>query len=157
MKRKYIVIGMLVLLVGAGTALLAESKVGRMGWHHGKHNIMQRLTRKFDLTQAQQNDVKQMWQSEKPTIIPLLKQLADGNKQMVAATANGNFDEAKVNAIAKSQSQTISQLMVEKEKLATKFYTILTSEQRTKFDAMRQKRISHFDQFIQRMATNQGQ
>jgi Spy/CpxP family protein refolding chaperone len=157
MKRKYVVLAMLALLIGTGTALLAHAQMGHIGGfgrYHGEQAFLGHLTRKFDLTEPQQNEVKQLWQAEKPTVMPLVQQLAQNHKLMIAATANGTFDEAKVNTIAKSQAQTLAQLMVEKEKLTAKFYTLLTPEQRTKFDAMRQRQVSHIDQFVQKMATN---
>lgn len=160
MKRKYVVLGIFVLLIAAVTAMVAHAQMRHMGgwgWPHGEQAFIQHLTKRYDLTEAQQAEVKQLWQAEKPTIMPLVQQLAQGHNQMVAATANGTFDEVKVSGIAKSQAQTLAQLMVEKERLTAKFYTILTPEQRTRFDSMRQRQISHIDRFLQKMATNQSQ
>jgi Spy/CpxP family protein refolding chaperone len=160
MKRKYIAVGMIVLLIGAGTALLASAQMRHagfgFGWPHGEQAFLSHLTDMFDLTEAQQAEVKHLWQAEKPTVMPLLQQLAEAHKQMIAATANGAFDDAKVTPIAQKQAQTLTQLLVEKEKMTAKFYTLLTPEQRGKFDRIRQRHLSRMDEFLQRMAANQS-
>jgi Spy/CpxP family protein refolding chaperone len=154
MKIRGVVIVLAALVIGAG-AMLAAQTAGRQmgGWHHGPGGLMQHVTRVFNLTDAQQAQVKAMWESEKPTVMPLLQQLADGQKQMMAATPNGTFDEAKVAPIANQQAQTIANLLVEKQKLSSRFYQILTPEQRTKFDSLRQQHETRFENMLQHLAT----
>jgi periplasmic protein CpxP/Spy len=158
MKSKYIlgtVVG--IMLLGIGTAVFAHSQMRGFGFgmHRGQGAFLAHLSRKLDLSQGQQDEVKQMWQAEKPAIVPLVQQLAQAHKQMVQAENGGNFDQAKVTAIANQQAQVLSQLIVEKEKLTAKFYAILTPEQRNKFDTMRERQLTHIDQFVQRMASNE--
>ncbi len=157
MKNKYLVGALLgVLLVGLGTALYARAQWSGFGGHRGGERLMAHLTRKFDLTTAQQTEVKQMWESEKPAVTPLVQQLSQLNKQMAQATAGGSYDQAKVAAIANQESQVISQLILEKEKLTSKFYTLLTPEQRIKFDSMQQRRLERIDRFVQHLTTEQS-
>lgn len=161
MKNKYIVGALLgVLLVGLGTALYARAQWSGgpfgFGGHRDGERLIAHLARKLDLTTAQQTEVKQLWQSEKPMVTPLVQQLAQLNKQMVQATAGGSYDQAKVAAIANQESQVISALILEKEKLTSKFYTLLTPEQRTRFDAMQQRRLERIDRFVQHMTTEQS-
>jgi Spy/CpxP family protein refolding chaperone len=160
MKTKYIVWSLLaVMLVGVGTALYARAQWGGplgFGGHRGQGAFLAHLSRRLDLTPAQQGDVRQMWQTEKPAVMPLVQQLAQLNKQMAEVSTGASFDQAKVAAIANQESQVISQLIIEKEKLTAKFYTLLTPEQRTKFDTMRQHRLERIDQFVQRMTTEQS-
>ncbi len=153
MKRKTILITLAVLVASVGAFMAAQTTQNRTGqWHQGSGGIMQHVTREFNLTEAQQTQVKAMWESEKPNVLPLLQQLAAGHKQMIAATAGGTFDEAKVAPIANEQAQTIAQLLVEKEKLSSKFYQILTPEQRTKFDTVRQQHDAHVDRMLQHLS-----
>lgn len=160
MRPKYIVSALAAAaLLAFGTVLYAHVQwSGPFGFGGHRHGggVIAHLTRRFDLTPAQQAELKQMWQAEKPTVVPLVQQLASLNKQMAEATNGGAFDQAKVAAIANQESQLVSQLIVEKEKLTVKFYTMLTPEQRTKFDAMRQRKLSRIDEFVQRMATEQS-
>jgi Spy/CpxP family protein refolding chaperone len=153
MKRKTILIVLAVLLATAGALLAAQATQGRKDWHRGPGGLMQHVTREFNLTDAQQAQVKAMWQTEKPNVIPLLQQLAQGHKEMLAATPNGTFDAGKVTPIADQQAQTIAKLIVEKEKLSSQFYQLLTPEQRTKFDTMRQQHEARFERILQKLAS----
>ena len=84
---------------------------------------------------------------------PLVQQLAENRKAMLAATANGAFDQAKVQAIANQQSQAMAQLMVQKASIQHQIYTqVLTADQRTKADQMREKQMERIDQRLQRFS-----
>jgi Spy/CpxP family protein refolding chaperone len=83
---------------------------------------------------------------------PLLQELTSGQQQMLAATQNGSFDEAKVRSIAERQSQTIAQLIFIKERFLAEVYSnVLTPEQRTKADAMRQRSAHRLNQTVQEL------
>jgi len=155
MKTKYILMGVAALVVGGVIAAGAHARYMGMG-HHGGHMFERGLaiiSWKLDLTDAQRAQVKSMAQAEWPSIEPSLQKLADGQKQMLAATQGGTFDESKVRAIANQQSQTIADLMVAKEQFVSQVYTnVLTSEQRTKADALRQNWNQRMEQYLQEHA-----
>lgn len=155
MKKTYIAVGVVVLLVGGLVAARAHSRRMGMG-HHGEHMFERGLaimSWKLDLTDAQRQQIRTMAKAEWPTIEPSLQKLADGQKQMLAATQGGTFDEAKVTSIASEQSQTIAELLVTKERFVSQVYTnVLTPEQRTKADAMRQQWSQRVDQLLQEHA-----
>jgi Spy/CpxP family protein refolding chaperone len=165
MKRTYIAVGMLLLLIGGGALVFAQARRAHYGmgmgcglWHgRGEQAFIDHFSRTFDLTDAQKADVQQMWAAEKPVIMPIVQQLASTHKQMVAASANGKFDDAAVTSLASKQGQAIAQLIVEKQRMTAKFYTLLTPEQRAKFDRIQQSRLSRMDQFIQKLGSNQAQ
>ncbi|HYH00777.1 MAG TPA: Spy/CpxP family protein refolding chaperone [Terriglobales bacterium] len=160
MKNRYIVLGLVVLLFGAGSILFAQARRAHLGsgmglgmWHgRGEQAFLDRLTMIFDLTEAQQSEIKQMWQAEKPNVLPLVQQLAQTHKQMVSASANGKFDQAAVTSLANKEAQIIAQLIVEKERITAKFYALLTPEQRAKFDRIQQRKLSRIEQFVQKLA-----
>lgn len=152
MKRKGILLSVAIVTLTLGSLGLIAQAAHRQDWHRGQGGMLQHLTRTYNLTNAQQAQVKALWQSEKQNVVPLLQQLEQGSKEMHAATANGTFDEAKVNQIAQQQSQTITSLLVEKEKLQSKFYQILTPDQRAKFVEMQQRRESHVNRMLQNLA-----
>ena len=86
----------------------------------------------LNLTDAQKQQIKTMMQAQRATTRPLMQQLAENRKAMLTATANGAFDQAKVQAIANQQSQAMAQLMVQKASMQHQIYTqVLTAEQRT--------------------------
>jgi protein CpxP len=149
MKWKYIAFALLAAVVvsaGAAVAWAHGSGSDRMFGHH-----MGWIARQLDLTDPQKTQVKSMIDAERPTLAPLLRQLATTRQQMLAATANGKFDQEKVQALANQQSQIIAQLIVEKEKLISHVYqNVLTPEQRTKADALRQRMTEHINQRLQK-------
>jgi protein CpxP len=97
----------------------------------------------LDLTDAQQAQMKDILAKEKPTIRPLMQQLAQSRQQMRALEQAGPFDEAKVRAIANQQSQTMTELMVQKARIKSEMVGVLTQDQKdkmAKFEAKRQAR-----------------
>ena len=140
MKTKYVVIALaLVALAGAVTAAWAHRHEGgpggmmfghRMGW----------IARKLDLSDAQKTQIQSMIQAERPNFQPLVKQLAAEHRQMLAATRGGSFDETQVRTLANQEAQTLADLMVIRERVISKVYnTVLTPDQKTKADALRQQ------------------
>ena len=156
MKKYAIAAGILVLVMGAALALHAEAKFRRASQSWGgppmAGRFLQHMADVLDLTDAQQAQIKKMWKDEQPTLKPLLQQLAQGHKQMVAATSGGKFDQAQVQAIANQQAQTIAQLIVEKQKLQSKVYTVLNADQQAKFDRLQQRHMARMQKWLDRPA-----
>jgi Spy/CpxP family protein refolding chaperone len=158
-KRSTWIMATLVAVLLAAAALLYGQAQQPNGWEPGMgmghKRFLNHMAQALQLTDAQKAQIKSMWQAEKPTVQPLLQQLAENHKQMLAVTANGAFDQAKVTAIANQQSQTLAQLIVEKEKLQSQIYSqVLTPEQRTKADELRQKHAARIDQWLQQATTS---
>jgi Spy/CpxP family protein refolding chaperone len=102
----------------------------------------------LDLTDAQRAQMKDIMTKEKPTIQPLMKQLAESHKQLRQLESAGAFDEAKVRAIATQQAQTMTELTVQKARIKSEMMQVLTPDQKdkmAKFEARRQARFQkHF-------------
>ena len=156
MYSKYLKWTAVMALLVAGAVAFAIGQMPARGMdtpEMGMHrHFMGFVAKQLQLTDAQKTQIKSMWQAEKPTMQPLLQQLATGRKQMLALTANGNFDAGKVSALANQQSQTIAQLMVERQKLIAQVYNrVLTPDQRSKADQIRANHEQRIDQWLQRM------
>jgi protein CpxP len=93
---------------------------------------MEHMARDLNLTDQQKTQVKQILDAERSVIDPLLTQLGAFRTQLDAATANGQFNEDQVRAIAVQQAQTTAELTVEHERVKSKIYNILTPDQREK-------------------------
>jgi len=152
MKSKYLAIALaLVLVAGGVTAVWATASArahgmmfGHMGW----------IARKLDLTDAQKTQLQAAIQAERPNFEPLVKQLAANHQQMLVATRGGNFDEAQVRTLANQQAQTLADLMVIRERVIAKVYsTVLTADQKTKADALRQHMLDRMTQRFQEQIT----
>ena len=158
MKTKFWSVAVALLaLVLCGTALLSYAQEAdaapAAGWHgHGQHH-MAWMAKELNLTDAQKQQVKTIMQSDRATMRPVMQQLAENRKAMLAATANGAFDQAKVQAIANQQSQAMAQLMVQKATIQHQIYTqVLTPDQRAKADQMREKQMARIDERLQKFS-----
>ncbi|MFZ0286905.1 MAG: Spy/CpxP family protein refolding chaperone [Terriglobales bacterium] len=106
-----------------------------------------------DLTDAQRTQIKQIFESSKSTIQPLWQQQRQSHQAMLQLITNGNFDEAKAQAIANQAAQTNAQLEVEHAKIMSQAYQVLTPDQKTELTqimARRQQRMQ------ERMSEHQG-
>lgn len=130
-----------LLVIVAGVAI---ARADVRGWHGcvghrwGAHfGPMGYVAHELKLNDAQREQIRSMWQTEKPAVSGLVQELAAESKEMDAATAKGNVDEGKVQEIATRQGATIAKLLVEKEHFKSKIYTtVLNPEQRTKADEL---------------------
>ena len=100
----------------------------------------------LDLTDAQRTQMKAILAKDKPAIRPLMQQLAQGRQQMHQLESASTFDETKVRTLATQQSQTMTDLMVQRARINSELMQVLTADQKTKlaaFEAKRQARFQH--------------
>ncbi len=109
---------------------------GRHGHHH--------LWKKLNLTDEQKKEMFSIRLEERAKMTPLVQKLKAGRDQL-CALPKGQFDEAKVRAIAKGQADIRTELIVEKQRMQSRIYAVLTPEQRTKVEQMREKWKSHHE------------
>ncbi len=151
MTRKRIVIGLAALLLVVGAAAVGQSMAGNgRHWHRGDflNRRIAHLTRALDLTDAQQQQVKSLVDAQRPALKGLMQQMASQRAQMLAATQNGQFDAARVQAIANQQGQTLANLIVARQELQSKIYALLTPDQQAKFNQMQQRRLEHMQKWL---------
>ena len=139
---------------GSGSATPAVADVSKTGsqdtgadececGHHWKHHHWGRhghhhLWKKLHLTDAQKKEMFSIRLEERAKMKPIVQKLKAGFNQL-RALPKGQFDEAKVRAIAKGQADIITELIVEKQRMKSRIYAVLTQEQRTKVEQMREK------------------
>lgn len=168
MNKKKIALwsGIATVVVIAGIAIArAEVRQGwcghgfaHRGWAHRGWGgpgplAMRYLSHQLDLTQAQRKQIGSIWDAEKPAITSLVAEFANEDKQMDQATAGGAADESKMDEIAAREGSTVSKLLVERARLESKIYgTVLTPEQRTKADKLKERWHDH----LARMANHEG-
>ena len=61
------------------------------------------------------------------------------HQRMYEATANGNFDEAAVTVIANEQAAIMAKMTVERERVKSLTYALLTADQKAKAAEMKAK------------------
>lgn len=142
MFRKSIILVAILMAVAAGLATSAFAQHRHMGF--GRHDgwMLKRMTRQLNLTEAQQTQIKGIMAGEKTKIKPLMQQLRQ-NEQAEQASINGTFDENQARAFAGKQAQLTADLIVEKERMRSQVYAVLTPEQRQKAQQLMQERQQH--------------
>jgi protein CpxP len=162
MKSKFwMVAAALLALVMGGFALLSYAQddpttTPQKAWS-GHHARMGYLMRELNLTEAQKAQIEQIFEANKASGLPLMQQMAANKEAMLEATANGNYDQAKIQALATQQAQLMSQLIVQKQAVRHQIYSqVLTADQRTKADQLRAQQISRIDSRIQKLSQAAG-
>lgn len=103
----------------------------------------------LDLSDAQRAQAKQLIAAEKPALIPLIQQLTQSRQQIAQAVSSGVFDQAKISALAAQQSQTLTQLTVERAKIMAEVFNILTPDQKAKAVSFIQKRVARLEEQLE--------
>ena len=93
----------------------------------------------LDLTSAQQDQIKAIWQKEKPTLQPLMQQMRQNRAATEALVESGPFDEAKTQALATQHAQTAIALEVEHAHIKSEMLQVLTADQKTKLQQIEAK------------------
>ena len=127
-----------VLAISAAL-LLAVAVALAQGMHghgcpmgHGFEHMLGFYAHRLDLTSAQQDQIKAIWQKEKPALQPLMQQMKQFHSDMNKLGTDGAFDEAKVRALATQQSQTMIELAVQHARIKSEMVQVLTPEQKAK-------------------------
>jgi Spy/CpxP family protein refolding chaperone len=160
MKRYMTWSSVTLLLIAIGIIVArADGSVrhgwGGRGWSH--HGPLGYVAHQLNLNETQKSQIKSIWEAERPTVASLVQELASEGKEMDSVTAQGSFDDGKVQAIAARQGETIAKLSVEKERLKSKVYTtVLNPEQRTKADELQKTWHSRLDHVAARIGSGAG-
>jgi Spy/CpxP family protein refolding chaperone len=102
----------------------------------------------LDLTDAQQVQVKQILAKDKPALQPLMQQMMQNRQQLRQVIESGTFDEAQARALASQQAQTMTELTVQKARMESDLYQVLTSDQKAKLNKFIDR---HQQRFLQHM------
>src|SRR5207245_11398265 len=125
------------------------------GWGGGQSwgvpfggHMLRFIANHLDLTDAQQSQIKDILAKERPTIQPLTDQLRQSHHELRQIAESGNFDEAKVRSLAAQQSQTLTELIVQKTRIESDLFQLLTPEQKTKMQEFMNR---HEQRFMKHM------
>jgi len=134
-----LVISLAILALGHG--FQGPGGHGKGGGPHG--DMLEHIARELSLTDAQKQQVKAIMDSVVPAAEATHAKLEEVHKQIGAATANGQFDEALVRTLANQQAQLEADMLVEHFRAMSKVFSILTAEQRVKAEEMHKQRGPH--------------
>jgi Spy/CpxP family protein refolding chaperone len=130
--KKVIIFGLLGVL---SLGLLGRAAARQAGsWHAGRGGFFIRhLERELDLTDAQRESIKAILQKEKPAIQSIAAELSRENDQL---RSKPSYDEAFVRSMAQQRNATLTNALVEREKIRYEIYGVLNSEQQQKVNRM---------------------
>lgn len=142
-KRIPAIAGIAVLIIGATAFALGHGLQGH-GQGRGERRkgpgpspeMVDHMAKELGLNAEQTMQIKAIFEGARAGEDARHARLDELHKQLEAATANGQFDEARVREIANQQAQLMADQMVEHMRMKSKAYSILTPEQRIKADEM---------------------
>lgn len=147
-RTKVLVIAAAVILAVA--AALAQHMRGH-GGPGGFEHMLGFYSDYLDLSSAQQDQIKAIWQKEKPTVEPLMQQMKQFHSQMNQLEQSGAFDEGKVRALATQQSQTMVEVAVQHARIKSEMLQVLTPDQKAKFAQLQAKREQRMEKHMHSM------
>jgi periplasmic protein CpxP/Spy len=158
-RLKFLCAALVVTLL-ATVAAISETTGPHGHWHRSGEGMFGGpgfgfMLHSLDLTDAQKTQAKQIMTNEKATFKPLMQQMRQNRLQERQIIEAANFDQAQASALAAQQSQTMTQLTVERMKMESQIYQILTPDQKTKLNTMLDKRTQRFQQHQQQQNDQQ--
>jgi periplasmic protein CpxP/Spy len=149
-----VVAATLVLAVGLAVAAPA----GSQGTHHFRgHTIggpeFGMFLHNLNLTDEQKAQVKQIHESERPTIKPLMQQEFQARQQMMQLIASDKFDAKQAQVLASQEAQVHMQLELEHAKMFAQVYQLLDTDQKAKVADMIAKHQQRLQQHTQNQET----
>ena len=136
-KIKALVIALVITLVGvASVAVIAQSKRE----HHGGRGMMGgHMFSQLNLTDDQKASLKKIRDSHSETIKSLHEQIRTAMQSLHQAEQGGAFDEALASQKLAQVAPLRAKLMAEEFKIHQESLAVLTAEQKTKLDSLRQQ------------------
>lgn len=110
---------------------------GKRGHHRGGFGMM---FRGLDLTEDQKTKLKEFRTASRTNMQPTFEALKANRQKMQELTANGAFDEAAVTAVANEQAALSAKMMVERQRMKSQFFSLLTDAQKAKLAEIKAKR-----------------
>jgi Spy/CpxP family protein refolding chaperone len=156
MYKKSIILAAILMALAAGLATTAFAQHRGMGFGRNNGWMLKHMTRQLNLTDAQQTQIKGIMSDEKTKIKPMMQQLRQ-NQQVEDANVNGSFNENQARAFANKQAQLMTDLIVEKERMRSQVYAVLTPEQQQKALQLMQERQQHRQERMSKKQAEQKQ
>jgi periplasmic protein CpxP/Spy len=141
------ILAMAVLATGVMFAVAQRSddgkKAGR-GKRGGHHRGGGMMFRGLDLTDEQKAQVKQIREASRSKTQALRESSKANRQKLKDATANGAFDEAQITAIANENAAVSAQMTVERARVRSQVFAVLTAEQKAKAAEMKSQMKDRF-------------
>src|ERR1700736_1320074 len=139
-------------VVFAAAVAKSQSADTRAAMHHHEFGFGDHMMGFFadyiNLSDAQQSQMKAVIAKEHAALKPLVQQLHQTHQQL-RQYEEGAYDEARVRAVAAQESQTLTELTVQKTRIHSELFQMLTPDQQAK---MKEFEARHEDGMQKRMS-----
>jgi protein CpxP len=156
MKKHLAVSLMALLLCGGALVVNAQGPEGgpHKAWGGPGHGMGTGLAlHELNLTDAQKAQVKELMQANHANMKTMMTQMQQNRAALLAATANGQYDAAKIQALAAQAGQLHAAMIANHEALQHQIYTqVLTADQQAKAEELRTEQLNRINQRIQKIA-----
>lgn len=159
--RFRLLIAMLAVLLGSAIAKAQTSEDApppppMHGHAHGMpawsgDDMEHFLAAKLNLTDDQKKQAVTLLQKEHPIMQPLFQQQHQLDIQL-RQYVEGNYDEAKVQALATQKAQVQQQITIQQTRIHNEVYQLLTPEQRDQLKQLEAERDTRIEQRMQHHA-----
>jgi Spy/CpxP family protein refolding chaperone len=137
LKRKHMAAFLLASSVALGLAPVAQAQgMPGHGMHRGGPMMM---LRGLDLTQAQRDQVFQIYHDQEPAVHEQMKQVRQARENLMQLARADQFDQAQARQAADAQARALSALAVLHAQTINRVRAILTPEQRARLDERAQR------------------
>jgi protein CpxP len=109
------------------------------------------MAKRLNLTDEQKSQMKAIMEKERPAMKPLRQQEHQIELQL-RQYVEGNFDEAKVQALAAQKAQIQAQLTVAETRVHNQMYALLTPDQQSQVKEMEAKHEARMQERMNRQA-----
>lgn len=153
MKNANKVIVSALLLSGVLAAANVDAQVGQgrgRGIHAG------RMFETLNLTDSQKKNIGDMMASNRERMRPLMQRVREQRQRLNDASQRQPFDEAGVRLQAQELAKLQSEMIVHRAAMMNRISTVLTPEQRAKWQEQRAQRKAQFKDGMERRGGRRG-
>ena len=118
---------------------------GKRGGRHGDGRMMKRMTKKLNLTDAQQAELKTLREAQKEEHKALREEMKALRTEMQALDTTSADYQSKVAVLADKKADLDRKKFIQRSEARQKFEAVLTDEQRAKYKELKAKRKSRGD------------
>jgi protein CpxP len=151
-----VLVAMGAMFILAQTAGKPEGKRGFGKKGFGKRGGHSMMFRGLDLTEEQKAQMKQIRQKSREIVKPIREQMKANRQKLAELSANGSFNAAQVQEIAAQQGSLSAQMIVERERVKSQIFQILTPEQKAKAAELQAQRKQRMQERIQKRMNKRG-
>lgn len=157
MKTKLMVLVSVIALLLCGVVTMTyaqgpgpEGKAFAGGRGHGWG--MGLWSGELNLTDAQKAQIKTILQENRTAMKSTALQMEKNRAALLAATAQGAYDQPTVQNLAAQQAQLQATMTANREAIKHKIYTqVLTADQQAKVEQLRAQQMNRINEHLQRM------